>query len=75
MDNAESSPKSKSERRQVEVEGSEGDDRCIEYKQSVPGTGVAVSNTSNKVVELSGGEKRKKKVWTHLFHQSLYTRR
>ena len=62
MDNAESIPKSKSEHCQVEVGGSEGDDRCIEYKRSVPGTGVAVSNTSNGVVKLSGGEEKKKKV-------------
>ena len=44
------------------MEASESDDRCIEYKRSVPGTGVAVSNTSNGVVVLSGGEKRKKKI-------------
>ena len=44
------------------MERSESNDCCIKYKQSVPETGVAVSNTSNGVVELNGGEKRKKKV-------------
>ena len=52
----------KSERCQVEVEKLEGDDRCIEYKRSVPGTGVVVSNTSNGAMMLSGGEEKRKKV-------------
>ena len=62
VDNAESSPKTKSKHRRVEVEGSEGGDRCIEYKRSALGTGVAVSNTSNGVMLLSGGEEKRKKV-------------
>ena len=62
VDDAESNPKSKSERHRVKVEGSEGGDRCFEYKRSALGTGVAVSNTSNGVMMLSGGEEKRKKV-------------
>ena len=62
VDDAESNPKSKSERHRVKVGGSEGGDRCIEYKRSALGTGVAVSNTSNGAKMLSGGEEKRKKV-------------